>query len=176
MIWHVDAAAQTDDWKRNAGANRLNQRTQCQVFSSCPPKVQCNITVPMLVAGNKRLYFFPDRVLVYDSGGVGAVSYADLHASAGQTRFVEDGPVPADAAMVGTRWRYVNKNGGPDRRFNNNSELPVFVYGILQLSSASGLNEVFQCTRPMAAGAIASALAEVARNRGLITGHSAAFH
>jgi len=34
---------------------------------SCPPKVQCNLEVPTLKAGKATLYFFPDRLLVYDS-------------------------------------------------------------------------------------------------------------
>ncbi len=42
--------------------------------------------------------------------------------------------------MVDRTWRYVNKNGGPDRRFNNNAQLPVVKYGVLYLSSATGLN------------------------------------
>jgi Protein of unknown function (DUF4236) len=172
MMWHVDASAHTDDWKRNAGVGGLIQRTQCQVLSSRPPKMQCNLTVPMLAAGNKRLYFFPDRVLVYDSGGVGAVPYSELHATAGKLKFVEDGPVPSDAAPAGKRWRYVNKDGGPDRRFNNNVELPILVYGLLHLGSPSGLNELFHCSRPTAASAIATALGEVARIRGLISGQT----
>jgi hypothetical protein len=43
------------------------------------------------------------------------------------TRFIEDGPVPD------TTWRFVNKNGTPDRRFDNNRRLPV-----MQSSGPSG--------------------------------------
>ena len=30
-------------------------------------------------------------------------------------------------------WQYANKSGGPDRRFNNNRQLPICLYGILSL-------------------------------------------
>ena len=133
-----------------------------------------NLTVPTLAAGNKQLYFFPDRILVYDPGGVGAVPYSEVHATAGQLKFVEDGPIPSDAAVAGRTWRYVNKGGGPDRRFNNNVELPILVYGLLHLGSPSGLNELFHCSRPTAASAIATALGEIARNRGQISAHTSA--
>ena len=38
-------------------------------------------------------------------------------------------PRPRDARQVDTTWRFVNKNGGPDRRFKDNRQLPVMLYG-----------------------------------------------
>jgi Protein of unknown function (DUF4236) len=162
-VWHVDAAGRTGDWKRNAGVNMLVGRSDCRPIFSRPPKVECNINVPTLKAPAKLLYFFPDRLLVYDSTGVGAVSYLDIQTQVAQRRFVEDGRVPSDAQQVGATWRYVNRNGGPDRRFNNNRQLPVMLYEELALSSASGLNELFQFSRPKAAVYVISALEEMKR-------------
>lgn len=71
-LWHVDASAYTSDWKRNAGAGSLNRRSTVGVLFSCPPKVSCNIAVPVLKAKRKSFYFFPDRLLLYDSSGVGS--------------------------------------------------------------------------------------------------------
>ena len=82
----------------------------------------------------------PDVVLCWQHGTFGAVSYRDLQVRDSTTRFIEDGWVPSDAAVVDRTWRYVNKSGGPDRRFNNNAQLPVVKYGVLYLSSATGLN------------------------------------
>jgi len=143
-VWHVEAEGPTADWKRNAGASYLERRTDSRPILSRPPKVASNIDVPTLSTGQKSLYFFPDRMLVYDSSGVGAISYAELNAQAVQARFIEDGNVPSDAQQVGTTWRYVARSGGPDRRFNNNRQLPILLYGKLSLTSASGLNELFQ--------------------------------
>jgi uncharacterized protein DUF4236 len=157
-VWHVDAAGHTSDWKRNAGVNTLTKRSSTRTDSSLPPKVQCNIKVPLLKAGRTRLYFFPDRLLVYNWGGVGAVSYDSLKAEAGQIRFVESGSVPGDATQVGTTWRFVNKKGGPDRRFNNNRQFPVMLYGELLLTSPAGVKELFEMSMPAAAFAVASAL------------------
>jgi hypothetical protein len=63
-LWHVDASADTSDWKRNAGAGSLNRRSTVSVLFSCPPKVSCNIAVPVLKAKRKSFYFFPDRLLL----------------------------------------------------------------------------------------------------------------
>lgn len=48
---------------------------------------------------------------------------------------------------VDRTWRYVNKRGGPDRRFKDKRELPVVLYDDLALSSPSGLNELIQLSR-----------------------------
>ena len=73
-----------------------------------------------------------------------ATGYDHLHAEAGQVRFVEDDGVPSDASQVGATWRYVNKKGGPDKRFNNNRQLPIMLYDELLLASASGVRELFE--------------------------------
>ncbi len=161
-IWHVDAGAQTSDWKRNAGAGFLERRSLISAAFTAPPKVQCNLSVPTLKARRKTLYLLPDRLLIYDSSGIGAVPYADLQAHSGQTRFIENESIPGDSAQVGTTWRYVAKNGGPDRRFNNNRQLPIMSYGELKFGSVSGLNEQFQCSVPEAATELSSAVAPLA--------------
>lgn len=59
----------------------------------------------------------------------------------------EDEGVPSDARIVGHIWRYLNKNGSADRRFNNNRELPECLYSQYQLSFITGLNEVITTSR-----------------------------
>jgi len=156
-IWRVDAAGRTYDWKRNAGASVTERRHQTYVSFGLPPKVNCNISVPILKAGRKSLYFFPDRLLIYDSAGVGAIPYEGLQVQTGQTRFVESEYVRG-ATQVGTTWRFVNKNGGPDRRFNNNRQLPIMLYGEFSLRSQSGLNEWFQCSVPASSAEVSAVL------------------
>lgn len=56
------------------------------------------------------------------------------------TRFIEDQGVPPDSHVVDYTWRFVNKKGGPDRRFNNNRQIPIAQYGFLQLQSQTGMN------------------------------------
>lgn len=150
FVWHIDAAVSADA-KRNAGATRNLQRTEVRPIFSRPPRVQCNIEVPTLKAGRTTLYFFPDRLLVYDSAGVGAVAYPELKIDVQESHFVEHGRLPHDSRQVGTTWQYVNKKGGPDRRFNNNRQIPVMQYGVIAFSSNSGLQALFMCSRDEAA-------------------------
>jgi type II secretory pathway pseudopilin PulG len=147
-LWHLDAEGYTSDWKRNAGASSLLRKSDAESLLAVPPRIVCNLNVPTLRSKWKSLYFFPDRLLVYDRTGIGAVPYSAIQPTVAQTRFIEAGAVPTDSPAVGSTWRFVNKRGGPDRRFNNNRQLPILSYGELHLSSNSGLNEVFQCSSP----------------------------
>jgi len=70
-----------------------------------------------------------------------------LQIAVGSTRFIENDSVPRDAEIVDRTWKYVNKSGGPDKRFKDNKELPVCRYEEITLSSNSGLNEVLQLSR-----------------------------
>ena len=145
--WRVDATGRVLDKKYHAGASNIVQRKNLALGIGSFSKVRCNLDVPYIVAGANILYFCPDRVFVVTGRRVAAVPYADLHLREGSTQFVEDEAVPSDAVIVGRTWRYVNKSGGPDRRFKDNRELPVARYDELALTSASGLNELFQFSK-----------------------------
>lgn len=163
-IWHINAREATEDWKRSAGATTLVSRVETGTSLSAPPRVRTNIDVPALRSGGQTLYFFPDRLLVYDRAGVGAVGYGDLCSEIDVTKFREEGSVPSDARTIGTTWRYVNKNGGPDRRFNANREVPIVEYGQIRLRSTSGLDQAFQTSRSDAPRQLAEGLSEMAKN------------
>ena len=139
-IWRIDADTTTSDWKRNAGASSLVRRRLIAVGNSCPPRVETNVAVPCVNTGDFRLFFMPDLILLLQGGRFGGVPYDDFRVQQSSTRFIEDGYVAADATVVGRTWRYVNKNGGPDRRFSNNVQLPILQYGIVVLGSSKGLN------------------------------------
>lgn len=145
--WNVHATADVYDRKRNAGASAVIERKAIRLSCDAPPFVKTNIPVPKIPAGRETLYLFPDRILVFTSSGVGAVAFRDLRVDRSQTRFIEDGHVPRDAQVVDHTWRYVNKDGSPDRRFNDNRQLPIALYEELNLTSGSGLNEVFQYSK-----------------------------
>jgi hypothetical protein len=163
-IWHVAGEADVYDQKRNAGASSVIQRAHTRVGQGLPRFIRSNIDVPWLQAGRQQLYFFPDRMLVFESERIGAIPYTDLRISRGVTRFIENEAPPGDAHAVGQTWRYVNKSGGPDRRFNDNRQLPIMQYEALHLTSASGLNELLHVSR-VGAGQALCAEIEVRRTR-----------
>lgn len=148
--WHIESRGNiitTYDWKVNAGAGAVVKRKNVSPRIGAPPYFKSNVSIPVLSAGRQTLYFLPDRILVWETNGVGAVNYDRLNVNFEQTRFIEDGGVPSDARVVDHTWRFVNKSGGPDRRFNNNRQIPICLYESILLTSNSGLQELFQTSR-----------------------------
>lgn len=153
-VWRVAANASTTDWKRNAGAQTLVDRRRVVVSRKGPPFVSTNVQPWCVDAGDQQLYFMPDRLLIYGQGRYGAVAYDSLDIGLSLDRFIESGPVPGDATVVGSTYLYVNKNGTPDRRFANNREIPVVQYAQTVLSSPTGLNIHLQVSSMLAAQAL----------------------
>lgn len=160
--WHVEAEGDVADRKRSAGATSVVRKSSITLSKGDPPFVRTNIDIPRVPVGRQTLYFLPDRILVFEQNGVGAVRYRDLHVERRATRFIEDGAVPKDATIVGRTWQYVNKKGGPDRRFKDNRELPIALYEELHLTSDGGLNELLQLSKKDIAAELEAALRNLA--------------
>ena len=126
--WNVETAQRTADLKRNAGASQLISRQSASFTQGVPSVVKTNVSIPAIVGGRQSLYFLPDVALVSDGKAVGAISYEQLRVYWSTTVFIETDGVPSDSVVVGHTWRFVNKNGGPDRRFNNNRQIPQVQY------------------------------------------------
>ena len=145
--WHISASGKVHDGRYHAGASSLVSRKDTTIKAKSPDFLKTNIETIAIDVGRQTLYFFPDRLLVYDEGRIGAVGYDALSVHVKQTRFIEDTTPPRDARIVDHTWRYVNKNGTPDKRFANNTQLPICLYDEIHFSSPSGLNEVIQTSQ-----------------------------
>jgi uncharacterized tellurite resistance protein B-like protein len=163
VIWHIFYAVATGDRKRNAGASRLIQRTPVRCAAGSLPLIECNIEPFSVPVGPQQLLLLPDRLIVHQRGRFASVPYTDLRVDARTAEFVEEERVPGDSPHVRNTWRYVNKSGGPDRRFNDNRQIPVMLYGVLSLQSNSGMNVELQTSSPQAAEAAARALRQLAQ-------------
>lgn len=171
--WHIAASGKVYERKYHAGASSLVDRKPTPIRRTSPPFLKTNVETISIGVGRQTMFLFPDRVLVYESGKIGAIGYDQLQISVSQTQFIERPPAPGDAQVVGQTWQYVNKKGGPDRRFANNPVLPICLYDELYFSSASGLNEIIQVSRcgvgesfQNAVSALSSHLAEATTKAG----------
>jgi hypothetical protein len=139
-IWRVQTQQPTWDWKRNAGASSLITRQPVYVKQEQPPYIATNVSVWSIKLNDQALYFMPDYIFIRQNGIYGAVSYESFEVDFSTTRFIEDNAVPPDSRVVDTTWKFVNKKGGPDRRFSNNRQLPIVQYGFVQFQTRSGMN------------------------------------
>jgi hypothetical protein len=135
------------DPKYSAGAGQGLKFSSASFFLGQGPGVVANVAVPVLKAGRTTLAFYPDRILAFQGTKVGAIPYARLQVATEQVRFIEAESVPSDARVIDRTWQYVNKNGGPDRRFKSNRQLPICAYAQLNLSTPDGLDVRFLGSR-----------------------------
>jgi hypothetical protein len=168
--WHVEAGGAVQDlktWKRNAGATHIVSKKPTVLEYKLPVAVTSNITPPAIHVGKQVIYFLPDVALIEDGKQIGAVGYADLSIIWQESNFIEDGQLPRDAQVVGQTWKHPNKNGGPDRRFNDNRKIPICRYEVMHLTSHSGVNELVEFSKTGVAQPFASALKKLPINTAL---------
>ena len=168
--WHWSMAGTVRDmttWKRQAGASHLVDRRAAHLSHDLPGILRSNIVAPAMRLGRHAFYFLPDTILIWNGSQFGAVAYGDLDVGCQSGRFIETGRVPSDAKVVDYTWAHPNRDGGPDRRFNNNYQIPVCAYDQMCLVSDSGVREALQFSRLGVAqsfiDAISSAPVECAR-------------
>jgi hypothetical protein len=163
-IWQYLNARQTNDYKRNAGAGKLIKRLAVRGISDNQVPLRhflTNVSIPYLKLSNIEFYFLPERLLVKRGSIFAAVFYKNLQITSNTTRFIEDESVPHDAQVVDSTWRYLNKKGGPDRRFNNNRQIPICAYSEYALSSDTGIYEVITTSKQGAMDAFANFLKQI---------------
>lgn len=103
------------------------------------PLIACNIKVPILETKATKMAFYPDRLVLMRGKQYAGVAYLDMQFKLSSTRFIENGSPPSDATVVGQTWQYVNRNGGPDKRFKNNPKRHICLYDELAFE-ATGLD------------------------------------
>lgn len=148
-VWHVPTQQHTSDWKRNAGATSIIKRSRIFPTFRRPAGIRSNVKIPSINVGRQTIQFGPDAVFLSSGKSVAVLSYADVEVTSSSTMFVESESVVSDAVVNGYTWRFANRDGGPDRRFLNNKELPICSYTQIEFQSAGGLNEQIMLSAPV---------------------------
>ncbi len=143
--WQILSRESTTNQKIHAGAGSTISRAVCSIQKRHPYFIRTNVdTVTIKLAHKEELIILPDKVFFVRKRKVGLIDYSDLSIDVSTIRFIESGGVPRDAQVVDYTWQYVNVNGTPDRRYKNNTRIPVCLYGKVVLKSSSGLNVELQ--------------------------------
>ena len=147
-VWRIMQTSKVANKKYEAGASNVLKRVACTATDKAPFPFKTNAPVVTFKSGKETLVFLPDKLFVIQKGTVGALNYSEIETLVDTTRFIESEKVPRDARVVDSTWKYVNKSGGPDKRFKNNRQLPICLYGKMELRSVSGLNTILMFSNP----------------------------
>lgn len=135
-IWEVMSSRSGYDRKYNAGCNVQVSRKDVRVVGALPFPFKVNVNAYAIYLQDVRFVFLPDCVYMIRGTEFTALHYEHLKWRIGTTKFVES-RAPSDARVVGYTWQYVNKKGGPDRRFNYNPQLVECLYGEFEVDFAN---------------------------------------
>lgn len=147
-VWRIMQTSKVIDRKYSSGAKETVERKVCTASTKANFPFKTNIKVASFRVGNETLLFLPDKLFIIQGSKIGALNYSDITSDIHTTHFIESNNVPKDAQVIGHTWKYVNKSGAPDKRFKDNRQLPICLYGEYVLRSASGLNTVIMFSNP----------------------------
>lgn len=139
-LWWISQTSKVKDKKYASGASSSVKRNKCSVLKKTPFPFKTEEKFVAFKSGKEMLLFLPDKLFVFHGNKIGAVNYNDVVTSVHGQKFVEDKKVPSDAKIINYTWKYVNKSGEPDKRFQNNRKLPVCYYGEMEIRSDKGIN------------------------------------
>lgn len=137
-----------------SGGTRSLSFEPAALTMAAPPHIVTNLVPWCLATQGMQLYFFPERVLIRSRGRFASLAYDALDLAVHASNFVWHDALPHDAQVVGHAWLHARRDGGPDRRFQRNRQIPLVRTAYITLKSATGLEVVLQTTRSEAADAI----------------------
>ena len=147
-IWRLIESSNVIDKKYSSGASTTVVRVECHTSTKVPFPFKTSEKAGVFKSGKETLIFLPDKLFVIQKNKIGALNYSDITTDKRRTRFVESESVPKDSEIVGQTWKYINKSGGPDRRFKDNRQIPICEYGEIEMTSSAGLNTLFMFSNP----------------------------
>ena len=155
-LWLVEKEQYNSNRKVNAGASSSVTRGSASVLAIKPNRktgfgIKTNVNTFAIKSSKCQILFIPSGIIVKKGSKTVAYSYDQINIISTTVNFVEDGGVARDAEVIRRTWQYVNKDGSPDRRFNNNRQLPVCRYGVISISGANISIELQTSNRNVAA-------------------------
>ncbi len=158
-VWRIDSSERTSQIKSSAKYSLA--RTATSVGVGIFNYIKSQYDVPIINDRTVQLYFYPKFLIAATSpSSFSVIPYSSVSLNGLRRRFNEEESLPADSKHLGYTWKYVNKSGGPDKRFADNKQLPVMEYGDLTIKYAANSSR-FQFSNSDALVAFADSFAEI---------------
>jgi len=139
-VWFETNQKKISDTRRNAGATASVSLVCATIHPVPSKKMRTNIDVLALCAWNQSVSFFPDGIFYILGNKFYPIPYESTKITFSENHFRESGFIPSDAEKLGQTWKYVNNDGSPDKRFNDNGRIPVLRYCKIKIEIGEGLS------------------------------------
>lgn len=158
-IWDVTSERGTNRVAERTSASRVVERRPVTLDYAKSDLIRfTGRALRFANANGEDLLIYPGVMLMQRTDGQFALlELRDIGLEVSGVNFIEEERVPPDAEVVTRTWAKVNKDGTPDRRFKDNYQIPVCLYGRLMFSSPTGLLEEYQFSNANAVAAYGQA-------------------
>jgi hypothetical protein len=145
VIWDITASVHQDTVRTRSAASNLVTRQPVKFQFDNIDIIRSSYSAFHFENKNGGdLYIYPAFVIITnDKKEFGLIDIKDLKLSFQRSQFLEEDKIPSDTNTIGKTWAKVNKNGTRDKRFSDNYEIPIVLYGNIDLKSNTGLNESY---------------------------------
>lgn len=126
-------------------SNRVQQRTSASITVTrnivdlCKSFENNFIITPyqpiiLNTVGDGVLLLYPGFLVIiynnpeFNQNAIHVTKWKDISITNSTVNFHEEEGVPSDSEIVGYTWKYVNKNGSPDKRYSYNPKIPIVRY------------------------------------------------
>jgi hypothetical protein len=143
----LESLASSERSWRLAGSARLPkagevspspEREPARVGLLPTPGIRADVPVWGIDAGDESIFFFPEGALIYTEDRYDPLPYKSLKVVFSSGRFFEEEDLADDATVVERTWRFSRPDGSPDPRYKkDNVEIPIVLYGLLEISTPS---------------------------------------
>ena len=106
-------------------------REQVKVSKKYPWYVNNKVNMHYIKLKNEKIYFTPGYVVVEKGSLAKGYGYNNIGITNTYDECREEGIRPSDAVVIGESYKYLTKDGDPDKRFSYNPKVPVCNYGCL---------------------------------------------
>lgn len=157
-IWDVTASYYTNMAAERTNAARAIVRVPV-MFDTINTDVVCTKWPALRLqnSSGQHVHIYPGFAMMRDNtGDFALVDLLELSIGCTDKMFHEEEGVPPDAEVCGQTWKKANKDGGPDRRFSNNFRIPIALYGQIDMSSPTGINERYMISNKRAVAVFGS--------------------
>ena len=130
--WYVTSENHVTEQK--SWANVSIKRSPCSLVYGCFKELNTPFAIPRISLPSASVcIFYPRFVIVTKQNDFDVLPISAIKMKHSITRFQEEETVPSDAERLGTTYQYVNKDGGPDKRYSYNPSIPIVRYGEIEI-------------------------------------------
>jgi hypothetical protein len=135
-LWHLSDSVKLP----KAGEVALTpEREPTRVGLLPTPGIKADVPVWGIETRDESIFFFPEGALIYRDDRYDPLPYKSLKVAFSSGRLFEEEELPDDATVLERTWRISRTDGSPDPRYKkDNAEIPIVLYGLLEISIPSG--------------------------------------